>query len=165
MRFVFFLTISLISHAIILSGTSTLSELSSKIRLKDTSSVASKGLRINIIRENKQLPVKEKVTKQKNSLDANTKPSNVRNASLKTGFTTNYPRVAKRLGYEGEVFFRVLVGEKGNVLDVVILKSSGYEILDHQAKKDLFNTQFLPAKNYKGIFVRDWIKLSVNFTL
>ena len=57
------------------------------------------------------------------------------------------------------------MSEKGDVLDVEILKSSGYEILDYQAKQDLFKSQFLPAKNNRGVFVKDWIKLSVNFTL
>lgn len=44
-----------------------------------------------------------------------------------------YPRIAAMRGWEGEVRVRVRVARKGNLLDVALDHSSGYEILDKHA--------------------------------
>jgi protein TonB len=44
-----------------------------------------------------------------------------------------YPRVARRLGLEGKVLIKISVDRQGRLLNAVIKRSSGQEILDKEA--------------------------------
>ena len=45
----------------------------------------------------------------------------------------SYPRMAQIRGWQGQVEVRVHVAKKGSVIDVVVTRSSGFEVLDRQA--------------------------------
>lgn len=63
---------------------------------------------------------------------------------VKTNFETiremvlshlSYPRIAKRMGYEGVVHIMLVIDTTGKLLDVMVEKSSGHAILDKSALK------------------------------
>ncbi|MBU3694386.1 MAG: energy transducer TonB [Rhodocyclaceae bacterium] len=45
----------------------------------------------------------------------------------------NYPQMARRKGWQGEVQLRVLIGAAGQLVEVGVQQSSGYEVLDKEA--------------------------------
>ncbi len=55
-----------------------------------------------------------------------------------------YPRVAAMRGWEGEVRLRLKVARKGNLLNVVLDHSSGFDILDQHALAMLEHMSSLP---------------------
>lgn len=75
-----------------------------------------------------------------------------------------YPLSARRRGYEGEVVFRVLVLDNGDVGDLEILKTSGFEILDNSAHTALQEWKFIPGK-LNGRSVSSWVKVPILFRL
>lgn len=56
-----------------------------------------------------------------------------------------YPRVAAMRGWEGEVRVRLKVARKGNLLGVVLDRSSGYDVLDRHALAMVEDIGGLPA--------------------
>ena len=56
-----------------------------------------------------------------------------------------YPRVARRLGWEGRVVLRVRVTPDGTVRSVEILESSGRQCLDEAAREAALTWRFEPA--------------------
>jgi protein TonB len=79
------------------------------------------------------------------------------------GYDIIYPRFARLHGYEGRVTMAVTVGPDGKVLAVDLLKSSGYDILDRSAVRQMKSIPFLPALDRKGEPIEFRVKLSVNF--
>lgn len=57
-----------------------------------------------------------------------------------------YPRVAREREYEGQVDLDIHVNEKGRVVDVRVLKSSGYTLLDKAAIDAVKKWVFEPAR-------------------
>lgn len=57
-----------------------------------------------------------------------------------------YPRLAKRRGYEGVVTLEVLISQEGRVLEVRLLKSSGYSMLDEEARRAVKTYRFHPGR-------------------
>ncbi|MFA6600849.1 MAG: energy transducer TonB [Candidatus Omnitrophota bacterium] len=57
-----------------------------------------------------------------------------------------YPRIARQNGYEGIVFLRLLVDERGEVANTELLRSSGHRILDQEAVKTVRAWRFVPAE-------------------
>jgi protein TonB len=57
----------------------------------------------------------------------------IANASANSGASQEYPRVAALRGWEGEVRLRLKVARKGNLLGVVLDRSSGFDVLDQHA--------------------------------
>ncbi len=55
-----------------------------------------------------------------------------------------YPRVAAMRGWEGEVRLRLKVARKGNLLGVVVDRSSGFDVLDQHALAMLEHLASLP---------------------
>lgn len=58
----------------------------------------------------------------------------------------NYPAIALRHGWQGQVLLRVQVNEAGVSEDVTIERSSGYELLDESAVEAVKQWHFNPAK-------------------
>jgi protein TonB len=75
-----------------------------------------------------------------------------------------YPRHARRKGYEGNVIIEVLVDEKGNVSDLKIFKSSGYEILDRSALSAVEKWLFKPGTS-NGKAMKMWVRVPIRFKL
>lgn len=56
--------------------------------------------------------------------------------------TPQYPEMARRRGWEGQVIFRVVVSPAGGVVETQLLTSSGYQLLDWAAREALGRWQF-----------------------
>jgi protein TonB len=75
-----------------------------------------------------------------------------------------YPKEARDKGYEGEVVLRVEVLTNGQVGQIEMRKSSGYELLDHSALTAVKQWKFIPAK--KGeVAIPLWVNIPVKFQL
>jgi len=89
-------------------------------------------------------------------------------SSVKPEYGTNqkpeYPLVARRRGYEGEVVFNVQVLDNGNVGEMQLLKTSGYTVLDNSAYNALKNWKFVPGK-FNGKYEPSWVKVPILFRL
>jgi protein TonB len=75
-----------------------------------------------------------------------------------------YPPRCLRLGLEGTVRVRVLVGEDGRPQEVTIGKSSGEAALDDAAMEAVRHWRFEPAKR-DGVPVRAWAIVPIEFKL
>jgi TonB family protein len=75
-----------------------------------------------------------------------------------------YPKEARDKGYEGEVVLRVEVLTNGQVGQIEMRKSSGYELLDHSALTAVKQWKFIPAK--KGdVAIPLWVNIPIKFQL
>ncbi len=75
-----------------------------------------------------------------------------------------YPRTARRKGWEGTVFLKVLVNPNGIPEKIVVAKSSGYPMLDDSAMETVKQWEFSPAQTGLLKFA-SWITIPVQFTL
>ncbi len=75
-----------------------------------------------------------------------------------------YPRLARRRGWQGTVLLGVVVDEKGRPLEVMIKKSSGYPLLDRAARKTVCGWSFIPASRGRRP-VRARIIVPIRFVL
>lgn len=76
----------------------------------------------------------------------------------------DYPRIAKRHGYEGLVVLNVFVMESGSVGKVELKKSSGYDVLDNSALDAVRKWIFVPGKK-NGRAVSSWVVVPIRFDL
>lgn len=63
-------------------------------------------------------------------------------ATLDGNIQVEYPSLSRKLGEEGETSLELSINERGEVSEVKIVKSSGYERLDESAKKLLERAHF-----------------------
>ena len=75
-----------------------------------------------------------------------------------------YPEMARRRGYEGEVLLAVLVSVNGTVASVKVKESSGHSILDRAAVRAVAAWEFEPARRM-GSPVPLWVDIPVRFVL
>lgn len=76
----------------------------------------------------------------------------------------NYPQVAQKRGWEGEVMLWVLVSPFGEAIDSGVEKSSGYSVLDQSALRAVRSWRFHPAA-LNGVFVESRVYVPVVFQL
>ncbi len=76
----------------------------------------------------------------------------------------SYPAISKRMGEQGKVVLRVLIGTDGTPQKVEVNKSSGYERLDRQAQEAVMRWRFVPGKR-NGVPETMWNLVPVNFVL
>lgn len=75
-----------------------------------------------------------------------------------------YPALARRLGEQGTVLLRVLVGPDGTARDVQVKKSSGSPTLDRSAQNTIKQWRFNPA-TIDGKPVEEWYETRWTFKL
>jgi len=75
-----------------------------------------------------------------------------------------YPPSARKMGMEGLVMLKVLVGRGGNVLELEVAKSSGFELLDKAAKEAVKKWRFVSARRGDSA-VDEWVQVPVAFRL
>ena len=75
-----------------------------------------------------------------------------------------YPAAARRMGTEGMVMLKVLVGRKGNVIELEVAQSSGFDILDRAASEAVRSWRFIPARRGETA-VDEWVQVPVAFHL
>lgn len=76
----------------------------------------------------------------------------------------DYPPSARRQGIEGTVRVRVLVGEDGRVIQALVFKTSGNDMLDAAALEAVSDWRFEPAQR-DGEAVRAWASVPIAFKL
>lgn len=75
-----------------------------------------------------------------------------------------YPPMSRRLGEQGQVMLRVLIGADGNAQQVEIRRSSGFERLDNVAQETVRRWKFVPGKR-NGLPEAMWFNVPINFVL
>ncbi|HXD42397.1 MAG TPA: energy transducer TonB [Ramlibacter sp.] len=75
-----------------------------------------------------------------------------------------YPPLSKRLGEQGKVVVRVLIGPDGTAHQVELRQSSGYERLDQAALATVQRWRYVPGKR-GGVAEAMWFNVPINFVL
>lgn len=75
-----------------------------------------------------------------------------------------YPAISRRLGEEGQVMLRVLIGADGSAQQVELRRSSGYDRLDQAALDTVRRWRFVPGKR-NGVAEAMWFNVPINFVL
>jgi protein TonB len=75
-----------------------------------------------------------------------------------------YPAHSRRLGEQGKVIVRVLIGVDGRAQKAEIRQSSGYERLDLAALATVQRWRYVPGKR-GGIPEAMWFSVPINFVL
>ena len=75
-----------------------------------------------------------------------------------------YPAMSKRLGEQGRVMVRVLIGVDGTAQQAQIRQSSGFERLDQAALITAQRWRYLPGKR-GGVPEAMWFNVPINFVL
>ena len=75
-----------------------------------------------------------------------------------------YPAISNRMGEQGKVVLRVLIGTDGLPQQVEIKQSSGFDRLDRQAQEAVMRWRFVPGKR-NGVPEAMWNLVPINFVL
>ncbi len=76
----------------------------------------------------------------------------------------NYPNRARKRGYQGITLVLISLDTAGRIEAVVLVQSSGHEILDKAAIKNVAKWQFHPVK-HNGQLVKAQFEVPINFAL
>lgn len=75
-----------------------------------------------------------------------------------------YPAISKRLGEQGKVVVRVLIGADGLAQKAEISRSSGYDRLDQTALATVLRWRYVPGRR-GGVAEAMWFDVPLNFVL
>lgn len=75
-----------------------------------------------------------------------------------------YPPLSKRLGEQGKVIVRVLIGADGTPRKAELRQSSGFERLDQAALNTVLKWRYVPGKR-AGVAEEMWFNVPINFVL
>ncbi len=75
-----------------------------------------------------------------------------------------YPPLSKRLGEQGKVIVRVLIGADGTPRKAEIRQSSGFDRLDQAALNTVLKWRYVPGKR-AGVAEEMWFNVPINFVL
>ena len=120
---------------------------------------------------NSQNQIKSKFNKESNVNTNTTNPTskNIKSrAKYKIGTIENphpeYPLIARKKGWQGRLLLAVHIDKNGNVLNVHVKETSGFEVLDKVSVKTIRDWKFLPARHGDSN-VEDNINIPVSFIL
>lgn len=86
------------------------------------------------------------------------------NADYLQNPTPPYPSMSKRLGEQGQVVVKVLIGLDGTAQKAEIKQSSGFERLDQSALATVLRWRYVPGKR-AGVAQAMWFNVPINFVL
>ena len=86
------------------------------------------------------------------------------NASYLQNPTPVYPPISKRLGEQGKVVVRVLIGRDGSPQQAELKHSSGFDRLDRSALEYVMKCRYVPGK-VGGVPQAMWYEAPVSFVL
>lgn len=75
-----------------------------------------------------------------------------------------YPAISKRLGEQGKVVVRVLIGTDGTAQKAEIQQSSGFDRLDQAARTIVLKWRYVPGKR-GGVAQAMWFNVPIHFVL
>jgi len=84
--------------------------------------------------------------------------------TLQEDLEPDYPHEARWEGLEGSVEMNLLVNEKGDVKQAIIIKSSGYQVLDDAAVKFAKKLKYNPARK-QGKPIDVWVSRVMHYQL
>jgi protein TonB len=76
----------------------------------------------------------------------------------------SYPALSRRLGEQGKVVVRVLIGVDGKAQQAEIRSSSGYDRLDQAALATVRSWRYVPGTR-GGVPEAMWFNVPINFVL
>jgi protein TonB len=76
----------------------------------------------------------------------------------------SYPALSRRLGEQGKVVVRVLIGVDGTAQQAEIRSSSGYDRLDQAALATVRSWRYTPGRR-NGVAEAMWFNVPINFVL
>ena len=139
--------------------------------INDVNKIKIKKNDIEQIINNSQNQIKSKFYKESNVNTKITSPTskNIKSrAKYKIGTIENphpeYPIIARKKGWQGRLILAVHIDQNGNVLNIHVKETSGYEILDRASVKTIRDWKFLPAR-HGNRYVEDSINIPVSFRL
>ncbi|MBU6502335.1 MAG: energy transducer TonB, partial [Burkholderiales bacterium] len=99
---------------------------------------------------------------------ARTAPAKVELPSSNADYLQNpkppYPPISKRLGEQGTVIVRVLIGADGLPQKADLKQSSGFDRLDRVALETVMKWRYVPGKR-GGVPEAMWVNVPINFVL
>lgn len=99
---------------------------------------------------------------------ARTAPAKVELPSSSADYLQNpkppYPPISKRLGEQGTVIVRVLIGADGLPQKADLKQSSGFDRLDRVALETVMKWRYVPGKR-GGVPEAMWVNVPINFVL
>lgn len=75
-----------------------------------------------------------------------------------------YPAISRRMGEQGKVLVRVLIGVDGSAQQAQVQQSSGFDRLDQAAVATVAHWRYVPGKR-AGMPVAMWFNVPINFVL
>ena len=139
--------------------------------INDVNKIKIQKYDIEQIINNSQNQIKSKFNKESNVNTKITSPTskNIKSrAKYKIGTIENphpeYPIIARKKGWQGRLLLAVHIDKNGNVLNVHVKETSGFEVLDKVSVKTIRDWKFLPAR-YGDSNVEDNINIPVSFKL
>ncbi|MBA2676675.1 energy transducer TonB, partial [Ramlibacter sp.] len=75
-----------------------------------------------------------------------------------------YPPMSRRMGEQGKVVLRVLIGADGNAQKAEIKQSSGFDRLDQAGLQTVQKWRYVPGKR-NGVPEAMWFDVPINFVL
>jgi len=75
-----------------------------------------------------------------------------------------YPIIARKKGWQGRLLLAVHIDKNGNVLNVHVKETSGFEVLDKVSIETVSDWKFLPAR-FGDSKVEDYLNIPVSFKL
>lgn len=85
-------------------------------------------------------------------------------ADYKNRAQPQYPRISKRLGEQGRVVVKVLIGVDGYAQKAQIAQTSGYDRLDQSALDAVLQWRYLPGQ-VGGVPQAMWFQIPIQFKL
>ena len=141
------------------------------ISINDVKKIKIQKYDIEQIVNNSQNQIKSKLNKESNVNTNVTSPTskNIKSrAKYKIGTIQNphpeYPIIARKKGWQGRLILAVHIDKNGNVLNIHVKETSGFEVLDRVSIKTVRKWKFFPAR-YGDRNVEDNINIPVSFKL
>ncbi len=75
-----------------------------------------------------------------------------------------YPKRAMELDQQGETLVRARLDSDGNPAEIVVWRTSGFDLLDHAAMEAVRRWRFEPAKR-DGHPIPAWVQVPIHFAL
>ncbi|MFQ5681665.1 MAG: energy transducer TonB [Candidatus Binatia bacterium] len=110
------------------------------------------------------LPLADQAQSAMDPISESRQKGGLTQAGYEYWFNPEYPKKARKEGWEGTTVLRVLVDEQGNSRRIQITRSSGFESLDQVAVKAVKRWHFHPAQRGAKP-VPSWVKIPIVFRL
>ena len=139
--------------------------------INDVNKIKTQKYDLEQIVNDSQDQIKSKLNKESNGNTNISRPTSKKiksRAKYKIGTIENphpeYPIIARKKGWQGRLLLAVHIDQNGNVLNIHVKETSGYEILDRASVKTIRDWKFLPAR-HGNRYVEDNINIPVSFRL